>query len=94
MLVEGGGILTGSLFDQRLVDRVFAFIGPIIIGGQDGGAVVGVGANKLSDATAWSASARLASAKIRSSAATSSTNRANRRVVKICSPELWQKSGR
>lgn len=35
VLVEGGGILLGSLFDRRLVDKVYAFIAPIIIGGQD-----------------------------------------------------------
>jgi diaminohydroxyphosphoribosylaminopyrimidine deaminase/5-amino-6-(5-phosphoribosylamino)uracil reductase len=50
VLVEGGGILTGSLFDQRLVDRVFAFIAPVIIGGADNSAVAGLGADKLSDA--------------------------------------------
>jgi diaminohydroxyphosphoribosylaminopyrimidine deaminase / 5-amino-6-(5-phosphoribosylamino)uracil reductase len=50
VLVEGGGILVGSLFDQGLVDRVFAFIAPIIIGGQANCAVAGTGADKLADA--------------------------------------------
>jgi diaminohydroxyphosphoribosylaminopyrimidine deaminase/5-amino-6-(5-phosphoribosylamino)uracil reductase len=50
VLVEGGGILVGSLFDQRLVDRVFAFISPVIIGGEAGMAVAGQGVDKLSDA--------------------------------------------
>lgn len=34
VLVEGGGILLGSLFDRGLVDKVIAFIAPIIIGGD------------------------------------------------------------
>ncbi|MFC1954858.1 RibD family protein, partial [Chloroflexota bacterium] len=34
VLVEGGGILLGSLFDGGLVDKVIAFITPIIIGGS------------------------------------------------------------
>jgi diaminohydroxyphosphoribosylaminopyrimidine deaminase/5-amino-6-(5-phosphoribosylamino)uracil reductase len=50
VLVEGGGILTGSLFDQGLVDRVFVFIAPIIIGGEGKTAVAGRGADKLTDA--------------------------------------------
>lgn len=33
VLVEGGGSLLGSLFDRRLVDRVYAYIAPKIIGG-------------------------------------------------------------
>ena len=50
VLVEGGGILVGSLFDQGLVDRVFAFIAPMIIGGEANTAVAGKGSDKLSDA--------------------------------------------
>jgi diaminohydroxyphosphoribosylaminopyrimidine deaminase/5-amino-6-(5-phosphoribosylamino)uracil reductase len=50
VLVEGGGILVGSLFDQGLVDRVFVFVAPIIIGGEGRAAVVGRGADKLADA--------------------------------------------
>jgi diaminohydroxyphosphoribosylaminopyrimidine deaminase/5-amino-6-(5-phosphoribosylamino)uracil reductase len=34
VLVEGGGKLLGSLFDHCLVDKVLAFISPIIIGGD------------------------------------------------------------
>ena len=33
LLVEGGGTLLGSLFDLGLVDKVAAFIAPVIIGG-------------------------------------------------------------
>ena len=50
VLVEGGGILLGSLFDRRLVDRVIAFIAPIIIGGGEAKtAVAGKGVDKVVD---------------------------------------------
>ncbi len=35
ILVEGGGTLIGSLFDERLVDKVMFFISPRIIGGKE-----------------------------------------------------------
>ena len=41
MLVEGGGTLLGSLFDERLVDKVIAFIAPTIIGGKEAKLAVG-----------------------------------------------------
>jgi len=48
VLVEGGGILMGSLFDHGLVDKVIAFITPIIIGGRDAKtAVAGIGVDKV-----------------------------------------------
>ncbi len=51
ILVEGGGILLGSLFDSRLVDKVIAFIAPIIIGGEEAKtAVAGRGVGKVADA--------------------------------------------
>ncbi len=51
VLVEGGGSLLGSLFDNRLVDKVVAFVAPIIIGGEDAKtAVAGRGVEKVSDA--------------------------------------------
>jgi diaminohydroxyphosphoribosylaminopyrimidine deaminase/5-amino-6-(5-phosphoribosylamino)uracil reductase len=34
VMVEGGSTLLGSLFDLGLVDKVVAFIGPIVIGGS------------------------------------------------------------
>jgi diaminohydroxyphosphoribosylaminopyrimidine deaminase/5-amino-6-(5-phosphoribosylamino)uracil reductase len=50
VLVEGGGILLGSMFDQGLVDKVIAFIAPIIIGGQETKtAVAGKGVDKMVD---------------------------------------------
>ncbi|MFC1861934.1 bifunctional diaminohydroxyphosphoribosylaminopyrimidine deaminase/5-amino-6-(5-phosphoribosylamino)uracil reductase RibD [Chloroflexota bacterium] len=51
VLVEGGGILLGSLFDYGLVDKVVAFIAPIIIGGEEARtAVAGKGVDKVVDA--------------------------------------------
>ena len=35
LLVEGGGVTLGSLFDAGLVDKVHAFVAPVIIGGSD-----------------------------------------------------------
>lgn len=50
VLVEAGGILTGSLFDAALVDKVVAFFAPLIIGGLESRpSVAGLGASKLSD---------------------------------------------
>jgi diaminohydroxyphosphoribosylaminopyrimidine deaminase/5-amino-6-(5-phosphoribosylamino)uracil reductase len=51
VLVEGGGTLLGSLFDHRIVDKVVAFVSPVIIGGA--GAVTpvaGTGVEKMADA--------------------------------------------
>ena len=48
VLVEGGGILLGSLFDHGLVDKVIVFIAPIIIGGEGAKtAVAGKGVDKV-----------------------------------------------
>lgn len=52
VLVEGGGILLGSLFDSGLVDKVIAFLAPIIIGGEEARpSVAGKGIEQLSDCT-------------------------------------------
>lgn len=49
LLVEGGGELLGAFFAERLVDRVWAFIAPVIIGGRDApGPVGGTGVEQLS----------------------------------------------
>ncbi|MFA5629067.1 MAG: bifunctional diaminohydroxyphosphoribosylaminopyrimidine deaminase/5-amino-6-(5-phosphoribosylamino)uracil reductase RibD [Dehalococcoidales bacterium] len=51
VLVEGGSILFGSLFDQKLVDKVVAFVAPIIIGGGKAKtAIGGKGVEKIMDA--------------------------------------------
>ena len=50
VLVEGGGTLLGSLFDHGLVDKVVAFIAPIIIGGNEAKtAVGGKGVSKVAE---------------------------------------------
>ncbi len=50
VLVEGGGKLLGSLFDHRLVDKVLAFISPIIIGGCEAVSVGGNGVDNMDKA--------------------------------------------
>jgi diaminohydroxyphosphoribosylaminopyrimidine deaminase/5-amino-6-(5-phosphoribosylamino)uracil reductase len=51
LLVEGGGVLHGSFFDQRLVDKLYAVIAPLIIGAADApGAIAGSGASRMADA--------------------------------------------
>jgi diaminohydroxyphosphoribosylaminopyrimidine deaminase/5-amino-6-(5-phosphoribosylamino)uracil reductase len=51
VLVEGGNKLFGSLFDQHLIDKVMAFISPVIIGGSEAlSAVGGGGVNVMSEA--------------------------------------------
>lgn len=48
---EGGGTILGSLFDEGLVDEVWAFLAPVIIGGRGVPAVGGEGARFVADAT-------------------------------------------
>jgi diaminohydroxyphosphoribosylaminopyrimidine deaminase/5-amino-6-(5-phosphoribosylamino)uracil reductase len=51
ILVEGGSILFGSLFDQKLLDKVVIFVAPIIIGGEKAKtAIGGRGVDKVMDA--------------------------------------------
>ncbi len=51
VLFEGGGIVLGSLFDRRLVDRVHAVIAPLVIGASDApSAVAGVGVQRMAQA--------------------------------------------
>ncbi len=51
LLVEGGGVLHGSFFDQRLVDKVHAVLAPMIIGASGAAtAVAGHGAERMADA--------------------------------------------
>ncbi|MDD5130822.1 MAG: bifunctional diaminohydroxyphosphoribosylaminopyrimidine deaminase/5-amino-6-(5-phosphoribosylamino)uracil reductase RibD [Candidatus Omnitrophica bacterium] len=51
IIVEGGGTLIGSLFDEKLVDRILFFISPKIIGGKDAvSSVMGNGAKRIDQA--------------------------------------------
>lgn len=51
LLVEGGGAVHGSFFDQRLVDKVTAVIAPVIIGAAGApSAVSGRGAQRMTEA--------------------------------------------
>jgi diaminohydroxyphosphoribosylaminopyrimidine deaminase/5-amino-6-(5-phosphoribosylamino)uracil reductase len=50
LLVEGGGVLHGSLFEARLVDKVHAIIAPKIVGGGAYPAVAGAGVARMTDA--------------------------------------------
>lgn len=50
VLVEGGGNLIGSLFDEALVDKVLFFIAPKIIGGRDAiSSVMGRGISRIDE---------------------------------------------
>ncbi|MBI4991236.1 bifunctional diaminohydroxyphosphoribosylaminopyrimidine deaminase/5-amino-6-(5-phosphoribosylamino)uracil reductase RibD [Candidatus Gottesmanbacteria bacterium] len=51
VLVEGGGSVLGSFLDVRLVDKVYAFQAPIIIGGKKAvSAIKGEGVATINDA--------------------------------------------
>ena len=50
LLVEGGATLLGSLFDLGLVDKVIAFVSPVIIGGDEAPTpVAGSGFERMAD---------------------------------------------
>ena len=51
VLFEGGGVLLGSLFDRRLVDKLHAVIAPLVIGAFDApAAVAGRGVDRMAQA--------------------------------------------
>ncbi len=51
VMVEGGGRLVGSLFDLGLVDKVIAYIAPVVLGGRDSPTpVAGAGAASMEEA--------------------------------------------
>ena len=51
LLVEGGGTVLGAYFQQGLVDKVLAFIAPLIIGGQEAPTpVVAPGVDRMAQA--------------------------------------------
>ena len=49
VMVEGGAEILGSFFDAGLVDEVWAFLAPMIIGGSGRSAVAGHGLAQLGD---------------------------------------------
>ena len=60
VVVEGGGVLLGSLFDGGLVDKVCAFIAPVVVGGAGAPSpVAGEGVELIGDAL------RLSDVKVR-----------------------------
>ena len=53
LLVEGGGSIHGAFFDKGLVDKVYAFVAPLIVGGETSlSPVEGSGVAMMGDA--WS----------------------------------------
>ena len=51
LMVEGGGTLMGSLLDEGLLDKVYAFIAPVIVGGEGAQTPVGgLGAETMYEA--------------------------------------------
>lgn len=50
LLVEGGSTVLGSFFDDRLIDKVVAFIAPVVIGGKEAKtAIGGLGAKSMAE---------------------------------------------
>jgi diaminohydroxyphosphoribosylaminopyrimidine deaminase/5-amino-6-(5-phosphoribosylamino)uracil reductase len=51
LLIEGGGSVHGAFFDARLVDKVYAFVAPLIVGGETSlSPVEGSGVSLMGDA--------------------------------------------
>ena len=51
LMVEGGGITLGTLFDTTLVDKVYVFIAPVIIGGRQAASpIAGHGVARMCEA--------------------------------------------
>jgi diaminohydroxyphosphoribosylaminopyrimidine deaminase / 5-amino-6-(5-phosphoribosylamino)uracil reductase len=52
VLVEGGGEVHAAMFEQGLVDKVYAYVAPKLIGGKDApGPLGGKGSERLEEAT-------------------------------------------
>ncbi len=50
ILVEGGGEIIGSFLDEKMVDKMYAFYAPVLIGGKKAVAIGGSGARTIPDA--------------------------------------------
>jgi diaminohydroxyphosphoribosylaminopyrimidine deaminase/5-amino-6-(5-phosphoribosylamino)uracil reductase len=51
LIVEGGGTVLGSFFDRGLVDKVLAFVSPVIVGGSGAASPVeGLGVSTMGGA--------------------------------------------
>lgn len=50
ILVEGGGNILGSFVDEKIIDKVYAFYAPILIGGGKAVTIQGRGINKVKNA--------------------------------------------
>ena len=50
VLVEGGGAVLGSFIDAGIVDKVYAFYAPILIGGEKAVTIGGHGAGRVANA--------------------------------------------
>ena len=49
VFVEGGGETIGSFFDDKLVERVYAFYAPVLIGGEKAVSITGIGTSKINN---------------------------------------------
>ncbi|MBO55696.1 MAG: riboflavin biosynthesis protein RibD [Dehalococcoidia bacterium] len=50
VIIEGGGTILGSFFDNGLIDKVYAFSAPIIIGGMNAPSPVeGIGVQRMNE---------------------------------------------
>jgi len=49
ILVEGGGKTIGSFLDEKLVDKIYAFHAPILIGGEKAVSIGGLGAATIKE---------------------------------------------
>lgn len=50
ILVEGGGKILGSFVDEKLVDKLYVFCAPTLIGGEKAVTIGGRGVNKIKNA--------------------------------------------
>ena len=57
LLLEGGGQLAAAFITKGLVDEIFWFRAPILIGGDGISAIAGLGLSNLPDAPRWSVTA-------------------------------------